>query len=276
MAAMRGRALSRRQLATLCRQFSALYSAGVDMLRILKVLRQQAEDERLVEILLSVEKDLRMGKSLAAGFARFPTVFSPMFISMVRQGEREGILDDIMLRLAEHLEREAELDSSFSGVSLTRQDGELAFERLRPLIVWITIIGGVISVAIAGLWYVSLIGLLPPRYLGPNMSLLVGVLSLSFALVFLRYKPPRVARCSFCGGTEAQVGPLIPGEGVWICEDCIAKSAQMLKEHRLAEVEARGEPIEREEEEAEEEVLSLEEGEGERPQRRAIDVDEEP
>lgn len=273
MAMARGRTFSRRQLATLCRQFSALYSAGVDMLRILKVLRQQAEDERLVEILLSVEKDLRMGRSLAAGFARFPTVFSPLFISMVRQGEREGILDDIMLRLAEHLEREAELESPFLGVGFVRQDGELTFERLRPLIAWLAIIGGIISVCVAGLWYVSIIGLLPARYLGPNISLLVGLLSLSFALVFLRYKPPRVARCSFCGGTEAQVGPLIPGEGVWICEDCIAKSAQMIKEQRLAEVELRGEPVEAEEEG--EEVISIEEGEGERLQRRALDVEDE-
>ncbi|MCS7254473.1 MAG: type II secretion system F family protein [Armatimonadota bacterium] len=272
MAATRSRSLNRRQLAMLCRQFSALCSAGVDMLRILKVLRQQAEDERLVEILLSVERDLRMGKSLAAGFARFPTVFSPMFISMVRQGEREGILDEIMLRLAEHLEREAELELPFPNVSRVRQDGELTFERLRPLVVWLTIICGVISVAIAGLWYVSIIGLLPSRYLGPNMSLLVGVLSLSFALVFLRYKPPKVARCSFCGGTEIQVGPLIPGEGVWICEGCIAKSAQMMKEHRLAELEARGEPVEPEPEEGEE-MLTLEEGE--RPQGRAVDVDDE-
>lgn len=267
--------MSRRQLAMLCRQFGVLYSAGVDILRILKVLRQQADDERLVEILLSVERDLRMGRSLAAGLARFPTVFSPMFISMVRQGEREGVLDEIMFRLADHLEREAELELSFPVAAVSRQDIELTFERMRPLLVWLTIICGVISVAIAGLWYVSIVGIVPVRYLGPNISLLVGVLSLSFALVFLRYKPPQIARCSFCGGIEAQVGPLIPGEGVWICEGCIAKSAQMLKEHKLAELEAHGGPVEAEAEEMEEreEMLTLEEGE--QLPKHALDVEDE-
>ncbi|MFA4016343.1 MAG: hypothetical protein RUDDFDWM_001446 [Candidatus Fervidibacterota bacterium] len=273
----RRRALGKRQLAMLCRQFGVLYSAGVDMLRILKVLRQQTEDERLVEILLSLEKDLRMGRSLAAGLARFPTVFSPMFISMVRQGEREGVLDEMMFRLAEHLEREAEFESDFIALGQPRGDVEITFERFRPLLVWLTIICGVISVAIAWLWYTSLIGLVPIRYLGPNISLLVGVLMLSFALLFLRYKPPRIARCSFCGGTEAYVGQLIPGEGgVWICEGCIAKSAQVLKEHRLAQMEAMGKEPELEPEEEAEKTFSLEEGEMEKPTKSGeLEVEEE-
>lgn len=258
------RGINRRQLAMLCRQFSALSNAGIDMLRILKVLRRQADDDRLVEILISVERDLRMGRTLAAAFARFPTVFSPMFVSMVRQGEREGVLDDVMLRLAEHLEREADMDLSMSAPGVARGDLELTFEKLRPLFVWLTIAVGTVAIAVAGLWYITLSGFLPQSHLGPNTTLLIGLLSLLFALIFLRYQPPQIARCSFCGGTQQQVGPLVPGEGVWICENCIARSAQVLKEHKLAEKEAAGEFIEPEwEEEEEERTIALDETETE-------------
>ncbi|MCS7264839.1 MAG: type II secretion system F family protein [Armatimonadetes bacterium] len=228
-------AISRIELAIFCRQFSAMLSAGVDAFRAVEVLRQQTDNPRLMEVLEGISRDLSMGKSLAHAFSRYPNYFSPLFISMIRQGEREGILNEVLLKLAEHLEREATaFGFSSETATVTRFDWDAFVEKLRPLVTWMAIVVGIIMVMVASLWYVTLIGFLPRPYLGPNIVLLIGLMMLLFALVFLRYKPPQLLRCNFCGRPESVAGTLIPGEGVHICADCVQRSVQILREHQLA------------------------------------------
>ncbi len=226
--------ISRIELAIFCRQFSAMLHAGVDAFRAIEVLRQQTENPRLVEILDGIARDISLGKTLANAFSRYPSYFSPLFISMVRQGEREGILGEVLLKLAEHLERESSAFAAVGEVATARLDWDALVEKLRPLVTWLVIVVGVIMVAVAALWYITLQGLLPRSYLGPNIVLLIGVMMLLFALVFLRYKPPQILRCNFCGRPESVTGTLIPGEGVHICPDCVQRSVQILREHQLA------------------------------------------
>jgi hypothetical protein len=222
--------ISRIELAIFCRQFSAMLSAGVDAFRGIEVLRQQTDNPRLMEILDGIARDLSLGKSLAHAFSRYPNYFSPLFISMVRQGEREGILSEVLLKLAEHLEREATAFGFGTEQAVARFDWDALVEKLRPLVTWLAIAVGAIMVAVASLWYITLIGLLPRPYLGPN----IGLMMLLFALIFLRYKPPQILRCNFCGRPESVAGTLIPGEGVHICADCVQRSVQILREHQLA------------------------------------------
>lgn len=227
--------ISRVELALLCRQFSAMLSAGVDAFRGIEVLRQQTDNPRLMEVLDGVAQDLSLGKSLSHALSRYPHYFSPLFISMVRQGEREGILGEVMLKLAEHLEREATaFGFATDTTAVARLDWDVLVEKLRPLVTWLAIVAGVIMVAVASLWYATLAGLLNRSYLGPNIVLVIGLAMLLFALVFLRYRPPQLIRCNFCGRPESVAGNLIPGEGVWICADCVQRSAQVLREHQLA------------------------------------------
>ncbi|MGQ9461639.1 MAG: type II secretion system F family protein [Candidatus Fervidibacter sp.] len=226
--------ISRIELAIFCRQFSAMLSAGVDAFRGIEVLRQQTDNPRLMEILDGIARDLSLGKSLAHAFSRYPHYFSPLFISMIRQGEREGILGEVLLKLAEHLEREASAFGFGTETVVARMDWDALVEKLRPLVTWLAIVVGIIMVIVAALWYITLVGFLPRSYLGPNIVLLVGLTMLLFALVFLRYKPPQILRCNFCGRPESVAGTLIPGEGVHICADCVQRSVQVLREHQMA------------------------------------------
>lgn len=230
------RRVNQRDLVIFCRQFASMGSAEVDLLRILSVLRRQAGDSYLADVLVSVENDLKLGRTLAAAFARFPTMFSPMFISMVRQGEREGILDEVMLKLADHLDRDVEIGFAGSGpLPEVRLDLDGVLVKVRPLVVQLSLALGFISLSLAALWYGSTLGLLPTDKLTPNALLLVGLLVLLFAWIFLRYTPPEVAKCSFCGAAEHQTNALVPGEShVWICQNCISRSTQAMKEHTLA------------------------------------------
>ncbi len=246
--------ISRIELAIFCRQFSAMLNAGVDAFRALEVLRQQTENPHFIEILDGIARDLSLGKTLAHAFSRYPNYFSPLFISMVRQGEREGILGEVLLKLAEHLEREASAFGFEGAAAPARLDWDALVEKLRPLVTSLVLVTGIVMVAVAALWYITLIGYLPRGYLGPNIVLLIGLLMLLFALVFLRYKPPQLLRCNFCGRPESVVGTLIPGEGVHICADCVQRSVQILREHQLAVADR---PIEV--------AATAEEGEEEKP-----------
>ncbi len=225
--------ISRLELAMMCRQCAAMLSAGVDALRAVQVLKRQTDHPRLAEVLDGIAQALAMGHSLAHAFSRYPYYFSPLFVSMVSQGEREGMLEEVMTRLADYLEREAHLFSHAPSVDRSI-DYDLLVAKLRPLVAGIVIVCGGLLVALAGLWYLTLAGLLPSRLLGPNMVLVGGLGMLLFALVFLRYRPPQLARCNFCNRPETVAGLLIPGDGVWICSDCVQRSTQILKEHQKA------------------------------------------
>ena len=91
------------------RSFATLISAGIPMLRALRVVVEQCRDGRLKEALASVSSDVEAGASLSDALARRPKEFPNLVISMVRAGEAAGILDEVLLRLAELLERESRL-----------------------------------------------------------------------------------------------------------------------------------------------------------------------
>ncbi|MHB1421174.1 MAG: type II secretion system F family protein [Bacillota bacterium] len=104
------RKVTGRDLAVFCRQFSTLVNAGVSMMLSLSILEQQAENKMLKEAVAAVMQSLREGSSLTDALAQHPKVFSQMFIHMVEAGETGGVLDEIMERLAQHLEKEYDLN----------------------------------------------------------------------------------------------------------------------------------------------------------------------
>ena len=88
------------------RSFSVLVHAGVPMRRALDVTVQQCADGRLREALAAVAADLENGLSLSDAMARRPRDFRPLHVTLIKAGEAGGVLDDVLERLAELLERE--------------------------------------------------------------------------------------------------------------------------------------------------------------------------
>lgn len=97
------------ELVIFTRQLSTMVSAGVPLARSLNALQGDAENPYFKEVLASVTKDVESGLSLGDAFAKFPRVFSDVYINMVRAGEEGGILDDILKRLATQVEQEASM-----------------------------------------------------------------------------------------------------------------------------------------------------------------------
>ena len=98
-----------QDLVVFTRQLSTMVSAGVPLGRSLSALRDNAESPYLREVLGGITKDVEGGTPLGDSFAKYPNVFSDVYVNMVRAGEEGGILDDILKRLATQVEQDASI-----------------------------------------------------------------------------------------------------------------------------------------------------------------------
>lgn len=96
-------------LVIFTRQLSTMISAGVPLARSLSALQGDASNPYLREVLTGVTKDIESGAPLGDALAKHPTVFSEVYVNMVRAGEEGGILDDILKRLATQVEQDASI-----------------------------------------------------------------------------------------------------------------------------------------------------------------------
>lgn len=96
-------------LVVFTRQLSTMISAGVPLARGLSALQTDADNPYFREVLGDITRDVESGISLGDAFAKHPTVFSDVYVNMVRAGEEGGILDDILKRLATQVEMDASM-----------------------------------------------------------------------------------------------------------------------------------------------------------------------
>lgn len=88
------------------RQMYSLMRAGVPIIRSMKGIIEATKNRVLVNAVREVQADLESGRELSAALARHPSIFTPLYISMVRVGENTGKLDESFLRIAQYLELE--------------------------------------------------------------------------------------------------------------------------------------------------------------------------
>ena len=97
------------ELSIFCRQFSTMIDAGVSLVRCLDVLSQQQSNPRFKRIILDVLKEVEAGQTLSKSMAKYPSVFSNLFIGLVRAGEVGGVLEETLQRLSTFLEKDVEM-----------------------------------------------------------------------------------------------------------------------------------------------------------------------
>jgi type II secretory pathway component PulF len=103
-----GRGISQRDVNIFTRQLASLIKAGVSILRSLRTIRDQTANRHLKRVVTAVEESIRDGNMLSESLMRYPRLFSQLYVNMVRSGESAGILDKILVRLADAREKEEE------------------------------------------------------------------------------------------------------------------------------------------------------------------------
>ena len=105
------RRVSQRALAYATRQLADLIGGGLPLLSALTLLAKQTEQSGLRRVIESLAHAVRDGRSFSEALTAHPTVFAPLYISMVKAGEASGGLEQTLSRLADLGEHEAELRS---------------------------------------------------------------------------------------------------------------------------------------------------------------------
>jgi type IV pilus assembly protein PilC len=100
-----------RDVAQMTRQLAALLKAGVPLLQSLQMLSRSLPSAALTEVVQALHKDVAEGQPLHLALSQHPAHFSGLYISMVQAGESAGILDALMERLAQTLEKNEALRS---------------------------------------------------------------------------------------------------------------------------------------------------------------------
>jgi len=101
-----GPAIRHVDILLFSRQIYTLLKAGVPIMRALVGLQESSANPAMQGLLGQVRESLDSGRDLSMSLARHPKVFTPFYLAMVRVGEATGRLEEVFLRLFEHLEFE--------------------------------------------------------------------------------------------------------------------------------------------------------------------------
>ena len=99
-------------LVLFTRQLSSMLSSGLTLMRSLEILKDQMQNPNMAEIVTTIINDVEEGKTLAQAIEKHQKAFSPIYISIIRAGEQGGLLDKVLARLADNLEKQEKLAST--------------------------------------------------------------------------------------------------------------------------------------------------------------------
>lgn len=109
--AVKAKRIKINDMATFNRQLADLLSSGIPLVKALTVIQNQTQNPSLRQIIQQVTQDVSGGDSLAGALSRHPKIFNKLSVAMVKAGEAGGLLDQVLQRLADFSESEAETRS---------------------------------------------------------------------------------------------------------------------------------------------------------------------
>src|SRR6058998_859488 len=100
-----------KELAIFTRQFSVMIDAGLPLVQCLEILGSQQEHKTFARVLQQTRMDVEGGATLADAMRKHPKAFDDLYTNMIAAGEAGGILDTILKRLAQYIEKAVKLNS---------------------------------------------------------------------------------------------------------------------------------------------------------------------
>lgn len=100
--------------ATFTRQLSTMINAGLPITEALLILRTQAKSS-MQKVVSAVLSDVEEGESLSSSMAKHPNAFNKTYIAIIRSGEIGGVMEEVLVRLADNLEKNQEFRGKVKG-----------------------------------------------------------------------------------------------------------------------------------------------------------------
>jgi len=104
-----------RDLVIFTRQFATMIDAGLPLVQCLSILGEQQPKAGFKEVILGVKAEVEQGSTFADALGKHPKVFNDLYVNLVRAGEVGGILDTILGRLAQYMEKADKLKRKVKG-----------------------------------------------------------------------------------------------------------------------------------------------------------------
>jgi type IV pilus assembly protein PilC len=106
-----GNKVGLKDLAIFSRQFATMIGSGLSLIRSMTILQEQSDNKKLAEVIDEIRTAVESGETLSTAMAVHDKVFPKLFIAMVRAGEAAGMLDQVLLRVANMFEADVKLRS---------------------------------------------------------------------------------------------------------------------------------------------------------------------
>ena len=97
------------------KQFATMVKAGLPILEVLAMLRDQLENPGIKEIIEDIRKSLEGGVTLSKCFEKYPENFDTIYVNMIKAGEASGKLDVFLLKIVESLEKKEKIKKKIKG-----------------------------------------------------------------------------------------------------------------------------------------------------------------
>jgi type II secretory pathway component PulF len=110
--------VSGKDVAVFSRQLAVMFAANVSLVESLKIIGAQLANQNFREKIMKISQTVEAGSPLSAALGKYPDIFSPFFVSMVRAGEVSGNLSDQFNYLADYLEKQYYLSGKVKGAMI--------------------------------------------------------------------------------------------------------------------------------------------------------------
>jgi len=102
-------------LVIFSKQFATMVKAGLPILQVLEMLRDQLENPTMKEIIEDIRRSLEGGVTLSKCFEKYPKLFDNVYINLIKAGEASGKLDMFLLKIVESLEKREKIKKKIKG-----------------------------------------------------------------------------------------------------------------------------------------------------------------
>ena len=104
-----------KEMAIFTRQFATMIDAGLPLVQCLDILGLQQENPTFKKVILKIKEDVESGSTFADALSKHPKIFDDLFVNLVAAGEVGGMLDTILSRLADYIEKAMKLAKKIKG-----------------------------------------------------------------------------------------------------------------------------------------------------------------
>ena len=109
-----GERITMADITTLTRQFATMVNSGLPLTEALLILRSQAKGS-MQKVVAQLLADVEEGESLSSSMSKHPQAFSKTYVALVKSGEMGGVMDEVLVRLADNMERQQEFRGKVKG-----------------------------------------------------------------------------------------------------------------------------------------------------------------